>query len=327
MRLSTKTKLALRIAETRLRAIRRPLLVGWSIESRCVFKCRFCSVWRNRTPNLPTEACQSLIDGLAQNRTFRITFTGGEPLLRDDLGHLLRYCHDRGISTTLNTSGWKVPDRIRELSTLDGLTVSIEGPPDVNDDIRGEGAYRTARSALEAARRSGLKTRITTVLTSQNLDQFEHVLEVARDTGSRVMFQPATELLLRGKEANPLAPVDRRYRETMTRLVKMKRAGDPHIANSVSGLRHLASYPDPVPIPCRLYRIYCRIDPAGNLSSCPRIPAPPTETNADALGFESAFRAVLDPRSCNDCWAAARVELNLLLGLRPEVVLNTLRHF
>ena len=52
---------------------------------------------------------KELIDTLAQIGTQRISFTGGEPLMRADIGEILAVCKKNRIFTTLGSNGKLVP--------------------------------------------------------------------------------------------------------------------------------------------------------------------------------------------------------------------------
>ncbi|MCD6412115.1 radical SAM protein [bacterium] len=47
--------------------------------------------------------------------TKRIQFTGGEPLLRKDIGKIIDYCKKLGILTTVSASGVKVKEKIKKI--------------------------------------------------------------------------------------------------------------------------------------------------------------------------------------------------------------------
>jgi MoaA/NifB/PqqE/SkfB family radical SAM enzyme len=302
----------------------RPLVVGWAITDQCNRKCAYCALWQKPNRDLATGAVFGIVDELAAAGTLRISFTGGEPLLRKDMGDIIRYVHEKGMETRMNSNGSLVKERIGDLKGLDMLTLSLEGPEEIHDAIRGPGSFREVQEALRAARGQGLRTGLTTVLTAANLEAVEFILKTAREAGCRVMFQPATPLRLGGVTPNDLAPPVGPYREVMAGLIARKSAGDRAIANSLPGLRHLLRWPDPVRMVCASGRISCRIEPDGRVLHCSRGAAGVVPGNCAGVSFREAFER-LGPMACDDCWCAGRVELNLSFSLSAPTIWNQLK--
>lgn len=292
---------------------RTPLVGGVAIEHRCVFRCAFCEAWRQSGPVLETKQILTLVDEMAAAGTIRLTLTGGEPMLRRDIGLIVERCRLVGIAPVLNTSGHQVPDRIGELSGLARLTVSIEGRREVNDRVRGPGAFDTALRALDAARARGIRIRIATVLTRENLGEVAYLLDLGRTCGATVQFQPPTAQVLRGERPNPLVPSAGAYRSVIRALVDEKRRGNQVIANSLGALEYLSRYPDAAPMKCLAWRVAFRLDSAGKVTSCARAPLLASPPDAVRDGFAAAFQGVPEPLSCHGCWNAARLELNRLM--------------
>lgn len=63
-----------------------PYSVGWAITNKCNLRCIHCNMnsGKELDDELKTDECIKIIDELAKNRVQRITFFGGEPLVRKD---------------------------------------------------------------------------------------------------------------------------------------------------------------------------------------------------------------------------------------------------
>ncbi len=314
-------KPAIGLLQAKLLKRKKPLVVGWAITDQCNRKCAYCAIWRRPERDLPLEQVTAIIDDLAEAGALRISFTGGEPLLRQDMGDIISYAHEKGIETKMNSNGSLVKEKIDALRHLDLLTLSLDGPMEIHDAIRGRGAFADVQAALRAAREQGVKTSLATVLTSTNLDAVDAILDIARQASCRVTFQPATTMRLGGQIKNDLTPPAGPYRETLNHLIIRKKAGDQHIANSVSGLSHLQKWPEPTSMACASGWISCRIEPDGSVLYCSRESFPFQPGNCVEASFQEAFNK-LRPVVCNDCWCAARVELNLAYALNLPVLLN-----
>ena len=286
-----------------------PLVVGWAITYRCNRKCPYCGLGQLNYDELSTGQILNIVNQLAGLGALRISFTGGEPLLRDDIGEIIDYIHKIGIEAKINSNGSLVKEKIKDLINLDILNLSLEGPPEIHDAIRGEGSYQEVMEAVRSAQDSGIKVNFSTVLTGINLKAIDFILGKAEEFLCKTVFQPATGIILGGNAPNPLAPSQKEYRQAIERLIKEKKAGNRHIGNSLTGLRHLRYWPNPKKIKCASGWISCRIEPNADVVYCSREKQPAQTLNCLREGFPTAFKN-LQAISCADCWCAARVELN-----------------
>jgi MoaA/NifB/PqqE/SkfB family radical SAM enzyme len=93
-----------------------------------------------------------LLDEIAAFRPI-ISLFGGEPFLYPDILPLIREIKKRGLTCTIITNGGRLEGHARELveAGIDSVAVSIDGPPDVHDRIRGQkGAYEKAVAGVRA---------------------------------------------------------------------------------------------------------------------------------------------------------------------------------
>ena len=81
-----------------------PFYASLKVSQTCNFKCRFCEVWRNPSPGLPTEDLKTVIDNLGRSSVFLLTIEGGEPLLRPDIFEILQHIRKQDVYLLLVTS-------------------------------------------------------------------------------------------------------------------------------------------------------------------------------------------------------------------------------
>jgi MoaA/NifB/PqqE/SkfB family radical SAM enzyme len=72
-----------------------PLYASFKLTARCHFGCPFCNVKKDMVPDLTTHDVKAILDNLSRSSVLMTSFEGGEPLLRDDIGELLRYARER----------------------------------------------------------------------------------------------------------------------------------------------------------------------------------------------------------------------------------------
>jgi Fe-coproporphyrin III synthase len=181
--------------------LRRPRSVVVRITERCFLRCRMCGQngEKGRLRGIrPSE--RAVFDGQVLERVIEeigrwpikpfLKITGGEPLVEREMTiSALERASRLKLVTKLNTNGVLLADeRIARRvagSGLSYLSVSIDGPPDVHDRIRGrEGVYGAALEGIRHVRRYGkehsqrpLMILVSAVISTMNQDR---LLELSR---------------------------------------------------------------------------------------------------------------------------------------------------
>jgi pseudo-rSAM protein/SPASM domain protein len=208
---------------------RRPVVV-WNLTKQCNLYCTHCyaSADTETAPGeLSTREGKSLLDDLADYGAPVVLFSGGEPLVRDDLEELIAYAADRGLRPVLSTNGTLLTEERAEALRDAGLQyagVSVDGLPERNDEFRGkEGAFDAAVRGIEHCLDAGLKTGLRYTITEHNAADLEGVVDLLTDVGlDRFCFYHldyggrGTEIL----DAD-LTPTERR--EAVRRVCEMTR--------------------------------------------------------------------------------------------------------
>ena len=300
-----------------------PLAVGWNLTFRCNQKCIYCRMWQVQSEELDTQEVLDMVDNFKKLGTRWISFTGGEPLLREDIGEIIRHTKKRGIYVSVSSNGSLVPKRIEDLKGIDRIKLSLDGSKGIHDYIKGEGSFDGTLKAIELCRKNSIFVCLTCVLSKHNLDYIDYLLQIASEHKLKVFFQPATENLLYSKETNSSRPAQERYREAIDRLMELKREGAP-IYNSLAGLKHLYYWPVPRKIRCSAGRLSCNVEPDGTILTCNKVFYEVSGKKRETINFEEELAKTLSTRNCMRCWDNSLVEFNLLFSLNPDAVLNYL---
>jgi len=95
---------------------------------RCDSKCDFCNVWKQPMPDMPTDKVLRIIDNIADSSILLLSLEGGEPLLREDIGEILKYIRTKSLYVLFTSSGKLFDKRpMKEYSKyIDFLHVSID---------------------------------------------------------------------------------------------------------------------------------------------------------------------------------------------------------
>lgn len=170
----------------------RPV-VFWNITDRCNLACTHC--YNASGPDspaageLPTAEAFAVIDDLAAAGVPLILFTGGEPLMREDIFDMARHAKSRGLKMALSTNGTiitpEVAACIRE-SGIEYAGISLDGATAATHDrFRNmPGAFEKSCSAFAACRAGGLRCGVRITLTKENLPELEALVDLSLRLGA-----------------------------------------------------------------------------------------------------------------------------------------------
>lgn len=292
---------------------RIPLRVTYCVTYRCNLECGYCRRHDIRVKELTTQEALKVISGFAGAGTGFISFNGGEPLLRQDIGLLVDEAKRRGMKTSIATNGQLLSRRVSELASLDAASISLDGGKKIQDEIR-DGSYDKAIDGLKALEGSRTRIYLTCVVGKHNIRDLHEVLEVASEYGAKVFFQPIrTQKEDRESAARRYYPTIEQMREAMDYLIKEKKRGRP-VASSDIYLAHIRdSWPDRLPPQkCWASRLYCFMTPDGYVTPCcDTLAGPHTPESSAAEHGANAFKSLQTPE-CEGCYSSIPLESNIL---------------
>lgn len=117
-----------------------PQVVSFYLTERCNLNCKMCFLKNiDSSPEfIPLPVAKRVVRELMPVRP-RYSMSGGEPFLYPDIEELIEFIKGRGLSLSIVTNGTRL-SRFAELivhSGVDRIKVSIDGPPEIHDKIRG----------------------------------------------------------------------------------------------------------------------------------------------------------------------------------------------
>lgn len=195
--------------------LNRPTFICAKMTMRCNSRCAHCNIWRmeSNEGELSTEQWLRVLEGLRNwLGRFRMVFTGGEALLRDDMLTILEYAVKLGINVELLSNGLLIDEAMagRIVATgIDQITLSFDGvTPAVHDRFRGEAGYhvRTVDAILALSRQrqksaTPLRILLKTVISANNLHELAAIARWADEHGLAVQYQPIEQNY--GEEPDP----------------------------------------------------------------------------------------------------------------------------
>ncbi|MFX1493819.1 MAG: radical SAM protein [Promethearchaeota archaeon] len=170
---------------------------------RCNANCPFCSI-----PSLPkplisnemnTNQIKYIIDQIVKLGVNIISFTGGEPTLRNDLPELINYAgiaHDSIVGVA--TNGYLMPKLFREngLEGLNYLLISIDYPQaKLHNKKRGIKVFDKAIETINIAKKRDIKVIINTVVMKDNIHLLEKICELAERYNVPIELYPCEDIV------------------------------------------------------------------------------------------------------------------------------------
>lgn len=306
-----------------------PLTVGFELTQLCNLNCAYCDVNEKKSDDLTTSQVKEIITGLAQAGSHSISYDGGEVLLRKDIQEIVDHTHSLGVKARLNSNGLLVPRNVHKLKNLTQIKLSLDGPRDIHDSIRGKGVFDAVLRAVEAAKNHDINVGLSAVISRFNEDRVLEVADLAKAWEVPVTFQPCANQTDLSSAINPKgqSPDVKKYRFAIDQLIEARKE-NPYIGNKAVGLKHLREWPDPTLIPCYAGKYFVTIDHNGKLYSCGRFNRG-NKAGIDLVGpgVAKALEELEPAGGCGHCWCARRAESNLGFDLDIQaVVLNRYRY-
>jgi radical SAM protein with 4Fe4S-binding SPASM domain len=152
------------------------------LTSKCNGHCIHCYIDAGSRADreLDTDEFLRLLDQCGNISKSKVTFTGGEPLLRADFFELAERAKKNSFEVNLFTNGTLIDEKMvsKLEKSVDEIQFGLDGAtPDVNDKIRGKGVYNKVLKAIQLLRDTQIKLKIAVVIMPQNIDDFRENLE------------------------------------------------------------------------------------------------------------------------------------------------------
>ena len=174
---------------------KKPVVV-WNMTRTCNLKCVHCYAHakdQKFEDELTTEEGKALIDDLAAFGAPVMLFSGGEPLMREDLVELADYAVKKGMRAVISTNGTLITkEKARQLKEV-GLSyvgISLDGMEPINDKFRGmKGAFQAALDGIRNCQEVGIKVGLRFTINKWNVGEIDGIFDLLeRENIPRVCF-------------------------------------------------------------------------------------------------------------------------------------------
>ncbi len=158
-----------------------PKKLSLTVTNVCNLRCRMCGQWSEDgyirqadriPPGMRLPDWKRLVDEAAAHGVSWVLVRGGEPFLFPGIIELLAYLQEKKLTTSVDTNGTMLKHFAADLAALGDLelTISVDGPPQIHDAVRGvKGTFQRIEEGVaaihEAEKVSGRKVTLAIAFT------------------------------------------------------------------------------------------------------------------------------------------------------------------
>ncbi len=250
-----------------------------SITNRCNFHCKMCDIPTVKTEELSTVELKKIIKDSSGLGVQTIVFSGGEPLIRQDIYDLIAFTKSNKMNACLTSNGSLINEAVALRLSEAGVNVvniSIEGGKNIHDVLRGQGSYDLAANGLVNLRKYKIESTIAATVSKYNFESMSSVIGIAKEFGATtVRFQPFNDIFITNKSrgndffiSNGNLEIAKQAVEEVIKLAKENRIA----TNPESYLRNMPLYLCTGKVlfqgACNALSYSCPVDSSGNVFPC-----------------------------------------------------------
>ncbi|MDI3280757.1 MAG: putative heme d1 biosynthesis radical SAM protein NirJ2 [Bacillota bacterium] len=256
------------------------MIISWNTTRACNLNCKHCyrDAGQKEANELSTEEGMKLLDEIARAGFRIMVFSGGEPLLREDIYDLVAHAKRRGLVPVFGSNGTlidaRVAKRLKEAGAV-RMGISIHSAtPDFHDEFhRSPGSWQAAIDGVKYCLEAGLEVQLHTTVTEPNYDEVERITDLAVELGAaahHVFFLVPTG---RGKDLAEDMLNATRYERLLHRILEKQRQVKielkPTCAPQFMRIARQKGIPMRFTRGCLAGTSYCVIIPNGDVNPCP----------------------------------------------------------
>lgn len=316
-----------------------PIMGGIVVTYRCNYQCPMCNVAgkKSERKEFNTQEMIEVIDDFYGLGIAGLAFVGGEPLLRGDIGILIRYAkYSRGMVVILNTNGHllskeEVVDDLLDFPP-DNINISLDSDRSyIHDKLRGcPGSFSIVTEGVEKLvfKRNKKKAKciitLVTVLCRENIEDIESIYSLGRKLNVDHLGFIPLHIFNQGVSSYLDNDFRKRIESAVNFLISKKEEGSkPLIENSVKYLRmfSLALTGQKLPLKCTAGYTSYFVDTYGDVFGCwPYVELGKTVGNikkqsmSDLWQSDEYNRLRKTMKNCRGCFWNCQTELNLLFN-------------
>lgn len=145
-----------------------------------------------KLPNTSLSNAKENLEDLKKIGVYAIDFTGGEPLLNEDLPEILLFAKKLGFWVKLSTNGILYPERAKELRGLPSrIYISFDTvSPEEYKSIRGVDGFDNIIESIEIAKKYNQEVCLFYTVTNENIHNIKDIVNFGKTNKVTVFIHP-----------------------------------------------------------------------------------------------------------------------------------------
>jgi len=257
----------------------KPHHAQWLVTRKCNYRCVGCNVWKEQDQReLSTEEMIKGLDILRKMGIMELVLSGGDPLLRDDIGEILDHSSKHFV-TTVYDNGSMAAKKVDCLRNVDFVAISIDSLDEAkNDAIKAvPGSLKAALNSVETLQKEGIKVAVTPTISQKNLYEIVDITNYFTEKGVPVWYClysydtsiDSKQLFRIGKANDEFVIKDKQGMvDLCNKLIEMKKTNNKILMTTklLEALREL--FEGKRIWKCRALRNFLVVDHLGRIAGC-----------------------------------------------------------
>ena len=258
-------------------------LISWNTPRKCHLHCRHCyrDAGETEAGELSTEEGKKLLGEIAESGFNIIIFSGGEPLLRDDILELTSHARGLGLRPVFGTTGTTITrEMARRLKQSGAVRMGISldsAGKDFHDELRQvPGSWHKAVEGMKNCRKEGLEFQVHTTVVEKNYDEFEQITDFSVELGAEAhhifFLVPSGRALNMEREALRREKYEKLLQRILNKQKEVSLELKPTCAPQFMRITAQKGITTRFSRGCLAGTAYCCITPNGDVNPCPYLP-------------------------------------------------------
>lgn len=255
------------------------MIISWNATNKCNLKCSHCyrDSGKEIERELTTEEAKRLINQIVKAGFKIMIFSGGEPLMREDIFELIGYASEAGLRPVLGTNGTllsrEIAQKLKEAG-ISAIGISLDSLyAKKHNCFRGsDEAFKEAIYAMKNCRYLGIRFQVHTTVMDWNKEEITGLTDFSATMGAaahHIFFLIPTG---RGKNIKEELLNLKEYEELLISIMKKQREVNIEIKPTCAP--QFVRIAEKLGVQSRFKRgciagiSYCIINPRGDVQAC-----------------------------------------------------------
>ena len=163
---------------------KNPNTLSILLTNKCNFNCYYCEFdCKKEGTSLNIDLLKKILKQGSQLGIKRVVYDGGEPMLHEELGEVLRLSRKFNFQIGFVTNAWFIPEKINLLKKYNvyDFWIGIDGmDAETNDKIRGKkGSFKRIMQSIDTLKQNNMFVALNFIVLKENYKQLKKFIEFA----------------------------------------------------------------------------------------------------------------------------------------------------